>query len=588
MKQLLLLFACVLAVTVAAPAATKYVGGDISLLTKYEEHGAIYYNENGGRITDMLTYLKDQGLNAMRVRLFVDPSLAGAEDQGEGVCQDLPYVMALGQRIKAAGFNLLLDIHYSDTWTDPGQHSTPASWTVPGALGDSVYSYTRRVLNAMKAAGATPDFIQVGNEVTYGMLWPTGHVYPGGGNYPGGGSWDNFANYLKRGIEACREICPSAKIVVHTEMGRASNVTAFYQTLSGYTADYDIIGLSYYPYWHGDLSILDGLLTTLESTYPGKKIQIVETGYPHAYYPSGASYDLQSTWPATEAGQQSFTAALVETLNAHHAVNGLYWWFPEANENGINYTNHVTTDWYNCGWWDNANGQVMDALFEMPAFLDGGEEPADSASIYIVGGTGNWSLTEPMSRMTNLGNGIYVDTLTISDPIYFVFADGGPELWNNDWPTFNGNYRYGPEATMTVTTGTQYATAKRNNDFSYYFAGDGSDYLFTFDINSLTFNLQAIVPQPHILRGDVDGNGKVDIVDATLLINRLLYDDVEVNFANSDLDGDNEITIVDATTLINILLYGDGKVNCADSDLDGGKGISTVDVTTLVNMEVGM
>lgn len=553
MKKLffLLFFACALAVSVASLAATKYVGGDISLLTKYEEHGAIYYNENGGRVTDMLTYLKDQGLNAMRVRLFVDPSLAGAEDQGEGVCQDLPYVMALGQRIKAAGFKLLLDIHYSDTWTDPGQHSTPASWTVVSALGDSVYSYTERVLTAMKAAGATPDFIQVGNEVTYGMLWPTGHCYPSGANHSGG-TFANFVGYLARGIQACREQCPQAQIVVHTEMGRVSNVTAFYQTLSGYTTDWDIIGLSYYPYWHGDLNVLNGLLTTLENTYPGKKIQIVETGYPHAYYPGDASYDLQSTWPATEAGQKAFTSALVTTVNAHNAVNGLYWWFPEANEYGINYTNCVTTNWYNCGWWDNANGQVMDALFEMSAFLD--DEPDDSTSIYIVGGTGNWSLTDPMSKMTNLGNGTYVDTLTISAPIYFVFADGGPELWNNDWSTFNGIYRYGPTATTTVTTGTQYATAKRNNDFSYYFTGDGSDYLFTFDINSLTFSLQVVEPLVHVLPGDADGNGEVDILDVTLLINLLLYGNVEVNLANSDLDGDGGISITDVTALINILL----------------------------------
>ena len=556
MKRLhFILCCCLLAMAGNCYAAAKYVGGDISLLTKYEEHGAIYYNQNGARITNMLGYLKDQGLNAMRVRLFVDPSLAGAEDQGEGVCQDLPYVMALGQRIKAAGFKLLLDIHYSDTWTDPGQHSTPASWTVPSALGDSVYSYTERVLTAMMAAGATPDFIQVGNEVTYGMLWPTGHVYPGGGNYPGGGTWDNFANYLKRGIQACREKCPQARIVVHTEMGRASNMTAFYQTSRNYTTDFDIIGLSDYPYWHADLSVLDGLLTTLESTYPGKQIQIVETGYPHAYYPSGASYDLQSIWPATEAGQKAFATDLVTMLNTHSAVNGLYWWFPEANEYGINYTNHVTTDWYNCGWWDNANGQVMDALFEMPAFLDGsGEEPVDSASIYIVGGTGNWSLTEPMAKMTNLGDGTYVDTLTISAPIYFVFADGSPEEWNNDWPTFNGNNRYGPTATTTITTGTVYTTAKRANDYSYYFVGDGSDYKVTFDMDGLTFKLEVVEPQPVVHRGDVDGDEDVDIDDVTLLISYLLGKGVTINFANSDMDDSQSISIDDITLLIDVLL----------------------------------
>ena len=552
MKRFCFALAVLLLWGLSANSAAKYVGGDISLLTKYEERGAVYYNENGARITNMLSYLKSTGMNAMRVRLFVDPSMADAEDQGEGVCQDLPYVQALGQRIKAAGFDLLLDIHYSDTWTDPGQHSTPSSWTVTSALADSVYSYTKRVLNAMIAVDATPDFIQVGNEVTYGMLWPTGHCYPSGANY-GAGTFANFANYLKQGIRACREVCPAAKIVIHTEMGRTSNVTSFYQSLKSYTTDFDIIGLSYYPYWHGGLNVLDELLTDLETAYPTKKIQIVETGYPHAYYPSGASYDLQSTWPATEAGQKAFAAALVETLNAHSHVNGLYWWFPEANEYGINYVNHVTTDWYNCGWWDNQNGQVMDALFETTNFLAGSEE--DPVDIYIVGGEGNWSLTEPLGKMTNLGNGIYVDTLKISAPIYFVFADGGPEAWNNDWPTFNSTYRYGPASTTTVVAGTQYSTEKRNNDFSYYFTGDGSDYVFTFDAEHLTFTIEVVENQPTILLGDVNGDGTLSIKDVTELINYLLAGEQPgFNAANADVNQDGKISITDVSGVISIVL----------------------------------
>ncbi len=558
MKKILFVLISALLAIAAGNAMSKYVGGDISLLTKYEEHGAIYYNENGDRITNMLNYLKSTGLNAMRVRLFVDPSKAGAEDQGEGVCQDLPYVLALSQRIKAAGFNLLLDIHYSDTWTDPGQHSTPSSWTVTSALGDSVYSYTKRVLTAMIAANARPDFIQVGNEVTYGMLWPTGHCYPSGANH-GSGTFDNFVNYLKQGIKACREMCPAAQIVVHTEMSRASNVTSFYAALNNYNPDFDIIGLSYYPYWHGALNVLDDLLTNLETTYPNKLIQIVETGYPHAYYPSGASYDLQSTWPASEAGQKAFATALVSVLNAHSRVNGLYWWFPEANEYGINYTNSVTTDWYNCGWWDNQNGQVMDALFEMPAFLDGSGddpiEPDDSVSMYIVGGEGAWSLTEPMSMMTNQGHGIYVDTLTVNAPVYFVFADGGPDAWNNDWTAFNGTYRYGPTATTTITTDVTYSTAKRNNNYSYYFTGDGSDYLFTFDADNLTFSISVIEPQPTIMLGDVNDDGNVAINDVTTLIDYLLGGQLEhFDDLNADVNQDGRITISDVTFLIDLLL----------------------------------
>jgi hypothetical protein len=462
--------------------------------------------------------------------------------------------MALGQRIKAAGFNLLLDIHYSDTWTDPGQHSTPSSWTVTSSLADSVYSYTKRVLNAMIAAGATPDFVQVGNEVTYGMMWPTGHCYPSGANY-GPGTFATFASYLNQGIRACREICPNAKIVVHTEMSRSSNVTSFYNTLKNYTTDFDIIGLSYYPFWHGNLNVLDALLTTLEGSYPSKKIQIVETGYPHAYYPDGATYDLQSVWPATEAGQKAFAVALVDLLNSHSAVDGLYWWFPEANEYGINYTNCVTTAWYNCGWWDNATGQLMDALLEMPGFLDGsGDDPIEIPRLFIVGGEGNWSLTEPLSEMYCMGDGIYVDTLTISTPIYFVFADGGPDEWNNNWTAFNSTYRYGPINTTTITTGTQYTTAKRDNNYSYYLIGDGSDYLFTFDLNNLTFKLEMVEPQ-QVLMGDVNEDGYINVSDVTAMIAFILGNPVvKFNADNADINGDSKINVSDVTELIAYIL----------------------------------
>ena len=396
--------------------------------------------------------------------------------------------------------------------------------------------------------------------MTYGMLWPTGHCYPNGSNY-GNGTFANFANYLNQGIRACREICPAAKIVIHTEMGRVSNVISFYTTLKNYVTDYDIIGLSYYPYWHGDLSVLNNLLTTLEESYPTKKIQIVETGYPHAYYPSGASYDLQSTWPATEAGQKAFTSELVATLNAHSNVNGLYWWFPEANEYGINYVNHVTTDWYNCGWWDNQNGQLMDALLEMPNFLNGsGEDPIDSTDIYIVGGEGSWSLTEPMSKMTNLGNGIYMDTLTINAPIYFVFADGGPDDWNDNWTTFNDIYRYGPTATTTIATGTTYSTAKRSNNSSYYFVGDGSDYRFTFNADELTFSLEVVEYQPEVMIGDVNGDGRVSINDVTTLIDYLLGGVSSINVDNADANHDNHISIGDVTTIIDMLLASGGSI----------------------------
>ena len=136
-----------------------------------------------------------------------------------------------------------------------------------------------------------------------------------------------------------------------------------------------------------------------------------------------------------------------------------------------------------------------------------------------------------------------------------MFADGGPEAWNNDWTAFNGTYRYGPTSTITITTDTQYTTAKRDNNYSYYFTGDGSDYLFTFNLDNLTFSLQRLEVQPTIIRGDVNDDHDVTIADVSALIDYLLTGDVTpFNEANADVNQKNGITIADVSALIDMLL----------------------------------
>ncbi|MBQ5461502.1 MAG: glycosyl hydrolase 53 family protein, partial [Bacteroidaceae bacterium] len=158
-------------ITFDAPATMKFRGGDVSLLSRYEENGANYMDVNGTKITNMLAYLKQLGWNALRVRLFVNPSQASTADKGQGVCQNLDYVIALGKRIKRAGFQFLLDFHYSDSWADPAKQFTPAAWSSLSAneLYTKIYDYTKDALQQLVAADATPDFIQTGNEISYGM-----------------------------------------------------------------------------------------------------------------------------------------------------------------------------------------------------------------------------------------------------------------------------------------------------------------------------------------------------------------------------------------------------------------------------------
>jgi arabinogalactan endo-1,4-beta-galactosidase len=358
--------------TITASADGKYVGGDISLLPSYIDHGAKFLDREGNTIASPLAYFGEQGMNAMRVRLFVNPANAPADHKGQGVVQDLAYVKRLGKMIKDAGMALMLDFHYSDTWTDPGKHSTPAGWpSSPDALADKLYDYTKECLNELIAAGVTPDFVQPGNEITYGMLWPTGHCYPDGGSYSGG-TFANFAKYLQAGIRAIREVCPQAKIVIQTEMSRSQNVTNFYKTLKNYTDDYDIIGISYYPHFHGTLSTLKSVLDHLQNNYPDKKIQIVETGYYHKWYPDDATYKQSSfpNWPATDEGQLQFTKDLIATLNQYKNVNGLFWWMMEANEYGLDWnTKRVTDNWYNASLFDNETGRAEPALYVLKDFL---------------------------------------------------------------------------------------------------------------------------------------------------------------------------------------------------------------------------
>ena len=360
--------------------AQRYVGGDISVLLKYEQQNATYLDKDGAAIADVLNFLKQQGWNTMRVRLFVDPS----NDKDKNVCQDLEYVKTLGKRIKDAGLLFMLDFHYSDTWADPGKQIIPDSWKIWSWMPDeTVYNYTKETLEALVAAGAVPDLIQTGNEISFGMLW--GFNLDGkyedweqwGGHLEATADWkdytdkhwDNFSKMLKAAGKACREVCPQAKIIIHTEQC-ANNPTldvAFFKRIQENEIDYDIIGISYYPYFKGELSSLDKGLSQLEQHFPDKAIQIVETGYPSKWEVPGTKYDLTKTYPYTPEGQRQYTADLIMTLQKHPQVNGLSWWYAEANAKGC--TGSLATGWYNASLFDNETGRALPALYELKAFL---------------------------------------------------------------------------------------------------------------------------------------------------------------------------------------------------------------------------
>ena len=407
-KTLLLTICCIL--FFAASAQDKFVGGDISVLQSYEDNNVSYYDNTGNKIDDVMKYLKSEsvGWNALRVRLFVNPNkTAPNKETGKvdgttdaQVCQDINYVVRLGKRIKQEGFAFMLDFHYSDTWADPSNQWTPKAWLSLNdtQLEQKTYDYTAECLQVLNEADATPDFIQIGNEVSYGMLW--GAYAPNSNTnrcYSStiDANWTRFINLLKKASKACRDKCPEAKIIIHTERtGKPSATQSIYEKLS--EVDYDIIGLSYYPFWHNGLSTLATTLNTLASSFPSKKVQIVETAYYYQNQPA-VDYDFSSTWPISESGQAAFAKDLVTELKKHSNVDGLYWWFPEENGNGPD--NKVLTGWVNRGLWNNTTHKAHSGLYELKAFTGSVVEYTDVTDQYII----NARFDKDISGWTNTG-----------------------------------------------------------------------------------------------------------------------------------------------------------------------------------------
>lgn len=364
MKNISLLSIVLLACCFAsANAQQRLLGGDISLLPSYEKAGTVYRDAEGNAVKP-LEFFKEQGWNAIRVRLFVEPDKASAEHKGEGVCQDLDYVIELGQQIKKNGYQFMLDFHYSDTWADPGKQFMPDRWkkTDVASLPDSVYQYTKNSLIAMVKAGARPDLIQVGNEITNGMMWPAAKVSPQGTE-----NWGLLIKLLESGAKACREVCPNAKLIIHTEKAGEWEMTkAYYNNL--HNLDYDIIGLSYYPMWHKAVGVLGATLDSLAVNFPDKEVMIVETAayYSHDNDQWAKSKDQYSEfYPINVEGQRIFTHELVSELRRHANVTGLFWWFPEENGCG----NTVTDGWLNRGLFDNHTGKALPAMKTFSLFL---------------------------------------------------------------------------------------------------------------------------------------------------------------------------------------------------------------------------
>jgi len=257
--------------SVARPRLGKVLGADISFLPQLEARGLTFSDK--GQQKDAIQILKDHHFNYIRLRIFNNPAADSGYSPGKGFC-DLPHTMAMAKRVKQAGLKLLLDFHYSDTWADPQKQFKPLAWReLHGqALATAVHDYTKQVLLALQAQGTPPDMVQVGNEINHGMLWPDANVQLSDSL----ARYDTLAQLAQAGSSAVRETSPKTLVMLHIALGGQLQLSnTWLDRMQAHKVDFDVIGESYYPKWHGTIADLKANLAQLAQRYP-QDVVVVE------------------------------------------------------------------------------------------------------------------------------------------------------------------------------------------------------------------------------------------------------------------------------------------------------------------------
>jgi arabinogalactan endo-1,4-beta-galactosidase len=310
-------------------------GADVSTLAELEGLGACFYDR--GQKKDLLEILASYGFNAVRLKLWNDPFSESGEPYGAGG-NDLATTIRLARRARAAGMEVLLNFHYSDFWADPGKQWAPKAWRgfTEARLEKAVHDYTRDVLLAMRGAEASPTMVQVGNEITNGLLWPLGEMP----------AYDAIARFVSAGIRAVREMDQETTVMVHLDNGGKNQMYRdWFDHYMERGEDFDLMGLSYYPFWHGSMEDLESNMNDIARRY-GKPVNVVETsmGFTMEDY---ARYEklgpserkgmatkpelaAKVPYPMTKRGQSDFMRDLIGIIRRVEGRkgNGFFYWEP--------------------------------------------------------------------------------------------------------------------------------------------------------------------------------------------------------------------------------------------------------------------
>ncbi len=313
-KFSILVAACLLCAARVCCADDFAFGADLSFLKQAEDRGTVF--KDGTNAAPGLQIFRNHGYNWIRLRIFVEPVK-------ENLPNNLAYTLAMAKQANKLGYKLLLDFHYANSWADPGKQPTPEQWKTLSHADrvQAVFEYTRDTIAKFRDAGVLPDMVQIGNEITHGMLWPDGKLP----------NWDNFADYLRagvKGVEAGRGDGARPKILLQlAEDGKPASTKYFFDKINSYNIPYDIIGFSYYPWWHGSLDDLQANLAFAANEY-GKDVIVVETAY--YWQENGETKNKLRPYPETPEGQRDFldavTKAVMNAPNSHG--KGVFWWEP--------------------------------------------------------------------------------------------------------------------------------------------------------------------------------------------------------------------------------------------------------------------
>ena len=371
-----------LAALLLAPALTRaddfMAGADVSMLAEVERHGGKFSTADG-KPGDALQILKDAGVNWVRLRLWHTPVFAAdVVENGRVVVKKgaavgggnngLATTMRLARRAKALGLKVLLDIHYSDFWADPQTQTKPAAWTeLHGeALQAAVREYTADTLAALDAVGASPDMVQIGNETNAGMLWPDGQTWSADKSARIGGD-AAFAALLRAGIAGVRanDALSGRHLPVMLHLAGGTDPDLCHHMLDMFAAqrlDYDVVGLSWYPIYHGTLAQLKANLDELAPRYR-KPLVVVETAYgwtldggQSTSHLLDAEHARKAGYPVSVAGQAQVIRDVIATVAAVPGGLGrgvFYWepaWIPAAGAgwrtgDGNNWENQALFDY---------------------------------------------------------------------------------------------------------------------------------------------------------------------------------------------------------------------------------------------------